>query len=106
MANPEGKGGFRKGCKGNPGGLTKEQRKARDELREALAKDGPRVHAALMRLVDADNPAAVVYAHTALHGKEPLAVDVDANVNNENPAAPLTTEQLVAIAAASKPQPP
>lgn len=102
MANPEGKGGFKKGCKGNPGGLTKEQRAARDELRAALAKDGARIHAALMRLVDNDNPAAVVYAHTALHGKEPMALDVEHSGSVENPAKPLTTEMLVDIANAAK----
>lgn len=72
------KGSFKKGTSGNPGGLTAEQRKARDELRDALAGDAAVVHGALMKLIRRKdpNPQAVMYAHQLLHGKEPEQVNV------------------------------
>lgn len=99
--NPSPETRFKKGNRANPGGMTEAQRKARDELREALAGDAAKVHAALIRLVEADNPQAIVYAHQVLHGKE--AEKLDARISNENPAEPLTTEQLLEIAKAVKP---
>jgi hypothetical protein len=99
--NPSPTTRFAKGKSANPGGMTAEQRRARDELREALAKDSAEVHAALLRLIKNDNPQAIVYAHQVLHGKEPERLDVKHDV--ENPAAPLTTEQLLEIAKAVKP---
>lgn len=62
---------FKKGQSGNPGGLTKEQREARDKIREALKGEADEVHAALLDLVRERNPQVVMYAHQVLHGKEP-----------------------------------
>ena len=90
----------------NPGGLTKEAREMRDKMREMLRADAEDVHAALVDLVRERNAPAVIYAHTLLHGKDPDKLDVEHSGALENPAKPLTTAQLVAIAAASKPEPP
>lgn len=107
MGNPEGKGGFQKGhdARRNAGGMTKEQREARDKLRSALAGDADEVHAALMQLVKERNQPAVIYAHQVLHGKEPLAVDMEHSGIGDNPARPLTTEDLLAIAKSAEPKP-
>ncbi len=91
---------FEKGKSGNPGGISVKQREAREKLRQALAKDADEVHAALMDLVRERNQPTVVYAHQVLHGKEPERLDVKHDV--ENPATPLTTEQLLEIAKAVK----
>jgi hypothetical protein len=99
--NPSPETRFQKGKSANPGGMTAAQRKARDELREALAGDSREVHDALMRLIKNDNPQAIVYAHQVLHGKEPDKLD--ARLSTDNPAEPLTTEQLLALASATKP---
>lgn len=85
---------FTKGKSGNPGGLTKAQREARDKLRAALAEDAEEVHKALMRLVKADVPAAVVYAHQVIHGKEPEKLDVEHSGSVEFDYAKLPTEKL------------
>lgn len=62
---------FKKGSSGNPGGLTKDQREARDWIRDSLKGERDAVHAALIELVNNGNPQAIIYAHQVLHGKEP-----------------------------------
>lgn len=91
---------FKKGQSGNPGGLTKEQRKARDELRDALAGDAPQVHGALMSLVKKRNPQAVIYAHQLIHGKEADRVDVkhSGGVARVPTEAELRSAELIATA--------
>lgn len=90
----------------NPGGLTREQREMRDKMRDKLRGDADEVHDALMKLVRDGNAPATIYAHQLLHGKDPDKVEMDANVNSDNPARPLSTADLLAVVAASKPESP
>ena len=98
--NPSPSTRFQKGNSGNPGGMTKEQREARDAVRRKLADDADEVHDALLALIRERNPAAVVYAHGLLHGKDPLELKHSGGF--DNPATPITTEKLLAIAEATK----
>lgn len=103
MANPEGKGGFKKGQSGNPGGLTKEARAARDLLTADLSSEEMRVawRAGYAKALSEGNALILADYLNRTLGKPVESVSIEANVNNENPAAPLTTEQLVAIAQAA-----
>lgn len=74
MAGKRGNPNWKKGIPSpNPTGMSAEVAKQREALKVALADDGPRIHAALMRLVDADNPQAIIYAHQRVFGKPPAA---------------------------------
>lgn len=86
----------------NPTGQSAEQRAARDAIRAALAGKREMVHDALIALIEAGNERATIYAHQVLHGKEPDTFNVEHSGSVENPAKPLTTEELVAIARATK----
>ena len=100
MARLPHSGSFKKGPdkRRSPGGLTREIRAAGDALRAALEQDGPRIHEALMRLVDADNSPAIIYAHTQLIGKPKDRVEVSGDALVLAWMAKLTPEQAIAIA--------
>ncbi len=94
---------FKKGTVGNPGGFTAEERQARDAIRKALmAPDMMREGlAAYRRLLEADNPMIAKDFMDRLAGKPrehiELSQDPDAPLN---PLAPLTLDELKAVARA------
>lgn len=75
--------------------MTAVEREARDALRRALAADRGEVHDALLRLVKADNPQAVIYAHQQIYGKPKERIEVDDKRNN--PYDDVPAEQLIAM---------
>lgn len=102
MDKPSKPGTFRKGDdpRRAPGGFTPE----RTELRRALEADGDKVHAALMRLVDADNAQAIIYAHTQLIGKPKDRVEVSGDAAAQAWLGQLTAAQVLAIARGDAPK--
>jgi hypothetical protein len=103
MANPNGVGGFKKGQSGNPGGLTREARAFRDLMNADLETDDMRTawrEGYRKAMQEGNHFVLVDYANRKL-GKP--AETVNMNTTSENPAAPLTTEQLLEIAKAVKP---
>lgn len=93
---------FKKGQTGNPGGMPGEVAQATRDLRQALEGDRDRIHAALMRLVDADNAPAIIYAHTQLIGKPKDRVEVTGDVAAAAWLSQLTAAQVLAIARGEK----
>lgn len=81
-----------------PGGISKD----RLDLRNALEADADKIHAALMRLVDADNAPAIIYAHTQLIGKPKDRVEVTGDVAAAAWLSQLTAAQVLAIAKGEK----
>ncbi len=61
----------------NPGGLTVDERAARDWMRTRLVEDRELVHAALIAGVQEGNPVLVKYAHEQLHGKAKELLDIE-----------------------------
>lgn len=94
--NPTGKGGFKKGNSGNPGGLTKEQREARDLIRELLTGEAEAVHKALMTRIREGSDVLIKYAHEQLHGKAPDKLEAEVS-KTPDPFAELTVEELRAL---------
>ncbi len=90
---------FKKGTTNNPGGLTAEEREARDAVRKALAEPGMRATglAAYRRLLEADNPVIVKDFMDRLAGKVKEHVELS-GVDGE-PLVPLeyTSEDMVAM---------
>lgn len=89
---------FKKGTSGNPGGMPKAVASAVRDLRAALEGDKDRIHAALMRLVDADSAPAIIYAHTQLIGKPKDRVEVSGDAAAAAWLSQLTGAQVLAIA--------
>lgn len=81
---------FTKGASGNPGGVPKEEH----DLRRLLAADGKDIHDALMDLVRAREPVAVIYAHRQLVGEPPQTVNHKHSVDAEELIERLTDEEL------------
>ncbi len=78
---------FHKGQSGNPGGLTSDEREARDAVRQALAGHlRAKGLAAYERLLDADNPLIVKDFMDRLAGKVKERVELSGD-----PDSPLTT---------------
>lgn len=105
MANPEGKGGFKKGASGNPGGQTAEQKAARDLLNAALDTDEMRnafLEGYTKQLKQGNALILVDYANRRL-GKPAETVNVAASVTKDEAAVPLTTEMLIDIATKERP---
>lgn len=96
--NPEGIGGFQKGVSGNPGGLTKDQRQARDWVRDSLKSEKEQVHNALLALVKGGNPQAVIYAHQALAGKDPDKFEFE-DKTKRTAASGMTTKDALELSA-------
>ena len=88
----------------NPGGMTKEQREARDAIRTWLSSEEMREEgkAAYLRLLKADNPVIVKDFMDRLAGK----VKEHVEVTGDGPSVltGLTREQLLAIARGEKPE--
>lgn len=96
---------FAKGTSGNPGGLTTEERAARDAMRQALAEPGIRKKglAAYKRLLDADNPLIVRDFMDRIAGKVKERVSVeDEEGNSINPLAGATLAQILEIVRSGK----
>jgi len=69
------------------------------DFRRALKEDAPRIHAALMALVEEGNPQAVIYAHQRVFGKPPAAEeDRDALKAAGAPSRELVDAALKALA--------
>ena len=81
MANPTGKGGFQKGSSGNEGGLTPEEREARDWVRKQLAAVETRAAgmAAYRALLDDKNPLIVKDFMDRVVGKVKEHVEIGAD---------------------------
>lgn len=99
---PRSSTSFKKGHTGNPGGMAAELANARHDLRAALENDAEKIHAALMRLVDADNAPAIIYAHTQLIGKPKDRVEVSGDAAAATWLSQLTASQVLAIARGDK----
>lgn len=90
---------FKPGQSGNPGGVSKEKREFLAALR---GEDSGEVYAAMMRLVRADNPQAVLRAWEYVVGKPKEMIEVTGKdggaltVQNIDPSK-LTKEQLEAF---------
>jgi hypothetical protein len=95
---------FKKGENGNPGGMPAKVAQAVRDLRAALEGDADEVHAALMRLVRADNPQAIIYAHTQLIGKPKDRVEVSGDAAAQAWLGKLTAAQVLAIARGDVPK--
>ncbi len=94
---------FEKGKSGNPGGLTAQEREARDAMRLALSDPAMRARglAAYGRLLDADNPVIAKDFMDRVAGKVKEHVELSGDPNNPvNPYAALNIEELKAIARA------
>ena len=93
---------FAPGTSGNPGGQSKEKREFLEALR---GEDSGEVYDAMMRLVRADNPQAVLRAWEYVVGKPKEMIEVTGKdggavkVQNIDPTK-LTKEQLAAFIAA------
>lgn len=74
---------FKPGNRANPGGLTAEEREARDAMRKALSSDGMREQglAAYKRLLDSDNPLIVKDFMDRVAGKVKERVEVEPGEN-------------------------
>lgn len=93
---------FKTGNKANPGGLTEDEREARDAVRKALSGDLRQVGLkAYRRLLEADNPVIVKDFMDRVAGKVKerveLSGDPDAPVN---PYTALSVDELKAVARA------
>lgn len=88
----------------NPGGMTKEQREARDAIRTWLASPAMRAKgmAAYERCLDADNPVIVKDFMDRLAGKVKEQLEVTGD--GTSVLAGLTKEQLLAMARGEKPE--
>lgn len=91
----------------NPGGITKEQRQARDALNRWLC-EAPQVEkgkAAYVRLLEADNPVIVKDFMDRVAGKVKESLEVSGDPDSPIAAlAGLTAAQLLAIARGEKPE--
>lgn len=101
MANPPGNPNWRKGPdgkghSGNAGGMTKEQREARDLVRSLLTGDAKKVHDNLIKRIEAGSDLLIKYAHEQLHGKAPDKVDIR-DGRADDPFDGMTTEELRAL---------
>lgn len=102
MANPTGKGGFKKGQSGNAGGRTAEEAAAAKVINEqlrapAMMKAGMKAYKALL---EEQNPVIVKDFVDRLAGKAKESVEVSGPEGS--PLAGMTTEELRLIVAAKR----
>lgn len=107
MANPNPSPAtrFKAGASGNAGGMTAEQKAARDLLNTELDSDEMRdafVKGYKAQLEKGNALILVDYANRKL-GKP--VERVEASFSSENPAEPLTTEALLELATKLQPKP-
>lgn len=102
MANPDGKGGFKKGQSGNPGGRTSEEIAAAKALNAALRGDDFQREAkdAYMQLLKERNPVIVKDYMDRVAGKAREMLEVSGPEGS--PLAGLTAEDLRAFILAKR----
>ncbi len=93
---PKGLIPWKKGQSGNPAGLSKAAKQARDVLHNKLAQDADIVHDALIKLIQDGNSPAILYAHQQLYGKPKDVLEVTAVASN--PFEGFTAEELSQLA--------
>lgn len=88
--------GFQKGQSGNPGGMTAQQRKVRDQLQTWLASEAvtPKFKKAYLKALEEGNPAILKDCAERLMGK--VKQPVELGDDEERPLLGVAAEAIIA----------